>query len=668
MGRLQPEQKFKQAPRHPKPAILILPSSIQEVNDAAKIEEVVGDFVNLKRRGANYSGLCPFHNEKSPSFNVNPARNIFKCFGCGKAGDPITFVMEHEQVSYPEAIRFLAKKYRIELKETESSDQQRQEQQAIDSLYLINQFAQEYFQTQLFDTDKGRSVGLSYFKQRGFLEETIKKFGLGFAQNDMDGLLRAGKQKGYNTDQLKKLGLVTQYDRDFFRERVMFSIHNLTGKVIAFAGRIMAKDPKQPKYINSPETEIYYKSKVLYGIFFAKKAIRQFDECLLVEGYTDVISLHQSGIENVVASSGTALTPDQIRLIKRFTNNIKIIYDGDAAGIKAALRGLDLALAEDMNVRLVLLPDQEDPDSYIQKVGSEAFLAYLKEKGKDIVQFETELLLKEAGDDPTRRAGVLGQIANTISKIKNPLRRDEYVKVTRQVLGVDEGRMIFEVNKLLRRDLEKHQALEGVTPPSSDDSFPTEEYPSNPVMAEAEMSVGDEFQEKHIAHILINAGGEWYDQAHNTTVAQYVWINIEDVIDYFDSKLYKKVVVEIMQRVNQGLDISAQYFINHPDTDVRQLASTVLTSPYEFSENWELKHEVFLNQRKPEDNYFKDAEAAVKRLKLRKIGRIIADNHAKMKVINQGDVEQLLPLIKLDQKLKAMRNQLAGELGMVVVK
>ena len=649
---------------------MILPSSIQEVNDAAKIEEVVGDFVNLKRRGANYSGLCPFHNEKSPSFNVNPARNIFKCFGCGKAGDPITFVMEHEQVSYPEAIRFLAKKYRIELKETESSDQQRQEQQAIDSLYLINQFAQEYFQTQLFDTDKGRSVGLSYFKQRGFREETIKKFGLGFAQNDMDGLLRAGKQKGYNTDQLKKLGLVTQYDRDFFRERVMFSIHNLTGKVIAFAGRIMAKDPKQPKYINSPETEIYYKSKVLYGIFFAKKAIRQFDECLLVEGYTDVISLHQSGIENVVASSGTALTPDQIRLIKRFTNNIKIIYDGDAAGIKAALRGLDLALAEDMNVRLVLLPDQEDPDSYIQKVGSEAFLAYLKEKGKDIVQFETELLLKEAGDDPTRRAGVLGQIANTISKIKNPLRRDEYVKVTRQVLGVDEGRMIFEVNKLLRRDLEKHQALEGVTPPSSEDSFPTEEpgYVSNPVMAEAEMSVGDEFQEKHIAHILINAGAEWYDQAHTTTVAQYVWINIEDVIDYVDSKLYKKVVIEILQRLNQGLDISAQYFINHPEPEVRQLASTVLTSPYEFSENWEKKHEVFLNQRMPEENYHKDAELAVKRLKLRKIGRILADNHAKMKVINQTDVDQLLPLIKLDQKLKEMRNQLAKELGMVVVK
>jgi len=649
---------------------LILPRSIEAVNDAAKIEEVVGDFVNLKRRGANYSGLCPFHNEKSPSFNVNPARNIFKCFGCGKAGDPITFVMEHEQISYPEAIRFLARKYRIELEETESSDQQRQEQQAIDSLYLVNQFAQEYFQTQLFDTDKGRSVGLSYFKQRGFREETIKKFGLGFAQSDMDALLRAGKQRGYSTDMLKKLGLVTQYDRDFFRDRVMFSIHNLTGKVIAFAGRIMSKDPKQPKYINSPETEIYYKSKVLYGIYFAKKAIRQEDECLLVEGYTDVISLHQAGIENVVASSGTALTPDQIRLIKRFTNNIKIIYDGDAAGIKAALRGLDLALAEDMNVRLVLLPDQEDPDSYIQRVGSEAFLAYLKEKGKDIVQFETELLLKEAGDDPTRRAGVLGQIANTISKIKNPLRRDEYVKVTRQVLGVDEGRLIFEVNKLLRRDLEKHQALEGVTLPPEDGSFPTEEpgYVATPVMPETELSVGDEFQEKDIARILINAGGEWFDQAHNITVAQYIWINIEDVIDYFDSKLYKKVVIEVLQRVNQNLDVSAQFFINHSEAEIRQLAANVLTSPYEFSENWEKKHDVFLNQRKPEENYHLDAELAVKRLKLRKIGKVIAENHAKIKVIDPGDIEQVMPLIKLDQKLKDMRNQLAKELGTVVVK
>lgn len=648
---------------------MILPRSIEAVNDAAKIEEVVGDFVNLKRRGANYSGLCPFHNEKTPSFNVNPARNIFKCFGCGKAGDPITFVMEHEQISYPEAIRFLAKKYRIELEETESSDQQRQEQQAIDSLYLVNQFAQEYFQTQLFDTDKGRSVGLSYFKQRGFREETIRKFGLGFAQSDMDALLRAGKQRGYSTDMLKKLGLVTQYDRDFFRERVMFSIHNLTGKVIAFAGRIMSKDPKQPKYINSPETEIYYKSKVLYGIYFAKKAIRQEDECLLVEGYTDVISLHQAGIENVVASSGTALTPDQIRLIKRFTNNIKIIYDGDAAGIKAALRGLDLALAEDMNVRLVLLPDQEDPDSYIQRVGSEAFLAYLKEKGKDIVQFETELLLKEAGDDPTRRAGVLGQIANTISKIKNPLRRDEYVKVTRQVLGVDEGRLIFEINKLLRRDLEKHQALEGVALPPDDASFPTEEpgYVATPVMLETELSVGDEFQEKAIAKLLILHGSEWFDEQHNVTVAQYIWINLEDIIDYFDHSFYKKIVIHVVERANQNQDLSSKYFINHPDKEIRQFAANAMTSPYEYSENWEKKHDVFLNQRKPEENFHLEAEDIVKRLKLKKLERVIMENQNRLKAKDISETERG-NLLRLHLKLKEMYAPLAKELKIVVPK
>jgi DNA primase len=647
---------------------LILPKSIQEVNDAAKIEEVVGDFVNLKRRGANYSGLCPFHNEKTPSFNVNPARNIFKCFGCGKAGDPITFVMEHEQISYPEAIKYLAKKYRIELQETEFTDVQRQEQQAIDSLYLVNQFAQDYYQTQLFDTDKGKSIGLSYFKQRGFREETIRKFGLGFAQAEMDGLLRASKVAGYNLELLKKLGLATQYDRDFFRERVMFSIHNLSGKVIAFAGRIMGKDPKQPKYINSPETDIYYKSKVLYGIYFAKKAVRQEDECLLVEGYTDVISLHQAGIENVVASSGTALTPDQIRLIKRFSNNIKIIYDGDAAGIKAALRGLDLALAEDMNVRLVLLPDGEDPDSYVQKVGSEAFTAYLKDKAKDIVQFETELLLKEAGNDPTRRANVLSQIAHTLSKIKNPLRRDEYVKVTRQLLGVDEAKLIFEINKLLRKDLEKHQSMEGLAlAPDVDGSFPSEEpgYLAPAIRPTSELSVGDEFQEKHLANILINFGAELFDKTHQVTVAQYVWINVEDVIDYFDSKLYKDLILEVMQRVNQKLDISAQYFINHPSPEVRQLAATVLTSPYEYSENWEKKHDVLLNQPKPEDNFRKDAELTVKKIKLKKLERIIAENKTKL---NSASEEESMHLLKIHLKLKNLYTPLAKELGIVVIK
>ncbi len=644
---------------------MILPASIQEVNDTAKIEDVVGDFVNLKRRGANYSGLCPFHNEKTPSFNVNPARNIFKCFGCGKAGDPITFVMEHEQVSYVEAVRYLAKKYRIELKETEYTDQQREAQRELDSLYLVNQFAHDYFQQQLFETDRGKSVGLAYFKQRGFREETMRNFGLGFTQNEWDGLLNTAKRAGYNPDLLKKLGLLTQSERDFFRDRVMFSIHNLTGKVIAFAGRIMNKDPKQPKYINSPETEIYLKSKVLYGMFQAKKAIRQFDECLLVEGYTDVISLHQAGIENVVASSGTALTPDQIRLIKRFTPNIRFVYDGDAAGIKAALRGLDLALEEDMDVRLVLLPNQEDPDSFVQRVGADAFKEYLVENGKDIVQFEAELLLKEAGNDPTKRAGVLGQIAKTIAKIRNPLRRDEYLKVTRQLLAVDEGKLLHEVNRQVKQDLEKQQKLHGATPnwDENEDSSEQEMPRSRPQVQEQTISIGDEFQEKDLIRVLVHFGDEMYDAEHKVTVAQFIWLNIQDVVSEFDNAFYRRVLEESMGQAQQGVALNHGFFLQHKEADIRQLAANLLSSPYEFSEGWEKRREILLNQKMPEVNFQIDANLVIKQLKLRKIGRIIRQNQEKIKT----NPEDLMDLLRLDQRLKEMRNSLAKELGMVVV-
>jgi DNA primase len=642
---------------------MILPGSIQEVNDAAKIEEVVGDFVNLKRRGANYSGLCPFHNEKTPSFNVNPARNIFKCFGCGKAGDPITFVMEHEQVSYVEAVRYLAKKYRIELKETEYTDQQREAQRELDSLYLVNQFAHDYFQQQLFETDRGKSVGLAYFKQRGFREETMRNFGLGFTQNEWDGLLNTAKRAGYNPDLLKKLGLLTQSERDFFRDRVMFSIHNLTGKVIAFAGRIMNKDPKQPKYINSPETEIYLKSKVLYGMFQAKKAIRQLDECLLVEGYTDVISLHQSGIENVVASSGTALTPDQIRLIKRFTPNIRFVYDGDAAGIKAALRGLDLALEEDMDVRLVLLPNQEDPDSFVQRVGADAFKEYLVENGKDIVQFEAELLLKEAGNDPTKRAGVLGQIAKTIAKIRNPLRRDEYLKVTRQLLAVDEGKLLHEVNRQVKQDLEKQQKQREATPDWDEEESEQEMPRPRPQMQEQTISIGDEFQEKDLIRVLVHFGNEMYDPEHEVTVAQFIWLNIQDVVSEFDNAFYRRVLEGSMAQAQQGIALSHGFFLQHREAEIRQLAANLLSSPYEFSEGWEKRKDILLNQKMPEQNFQIDANLVIKQLKLRKIGRIIRQNQEKIK----SNPEDLMDLLRLDQRLKEMRNSLAVELGIVVV-
>ncbi|HMQ91424.1 MAG TPA: DNA primase, partial [Flavilitoribacter sp.] len=389
---------------------MIANKTVQEVMEATKVEEVVQDFVTLKRRGVNLLGLCPFHNEKTPSFTVSPAKNIYKCFGCGKSGDGVRFLMDHEHYTFPEAIRHLARKYNIEIEEKALSPETLAEMQYTDSLYIVNQFAVEYYQHQLHETDLGKSVGLSYFKKRGFREDTMRKFGLGFAPEQGSALTDAAVKAGHTVDFLQKVGLTTQNQRDFFRNRVMFAIHNLSGKVIGFGGRILQKDVKAPKYINTPETEIYNKSKVLYGAFFAKQAIRQQDECILVEGYTDVISLHQAGIQNVVASSGTSLTTDQIRLIKRYTPNVKIIYDGDFAGIKAALRGVDLLLEQDLNVRIVLLPEGEDPDSYLQSVGAAVFSDYIADKSKDFVLFKADLLMKETAGDPIRRSEVIKDI------------------------------------------------------------------------------------------------------------------------------------------------------------------------------------------------------------------------------------------------------------------
>ena len=657
---------------------LIPQKTVQEILETAKIEEVIQDFVNLRRRGVNMIGLCPFHNEKTPSFTVSPAKNIFKCFGCGKAGDPAKFIMEHEHLSYPDSLRYLARKYRIEVEEVKLTPEAVAQQQAEESLYILNDYARQFYQDQLFETDMGKSVGLSYFKGRGFREETIRKFGLGFAPNEHDAFVKKATQTGYKLDFLKKLGLASQYDRDFFRNRVMFTIHNLSGKPIAFAGRIMEKDAKAPKYINSPETEIYVKNKNLYGVFFAKTAICKADECILVEGYTDVISLHQAGIENVVASSGTSLTDGQITLIKRFTPNIKILYDGDAAGVKAALRGLDMVLEHDMNVRVVLLPDGDDPDSYLQKVGASAFQEFIDEESKDFILFKTNLLLAETKGDPVKKAGLVRDIVDSISRVPDPFKRSFYVKECARVMELEEEVLVSETNKavvqiLQKRDLDKRKKKEirvNIVP--EDGEFPSEAPPeeqdSFDFVAPKPRTAGHEFQERDIARILVEAGDKIYDETENLTVAEFVLGNIEEVMNDFDNPDYLRIAKEAMELVLGKTPVTTQHFIGHKDEAISGLAVDLLHSPWEYSPGWEM-HEMYLrSQKKPEENFNKDSVSALLQFKFRKVVRLCEKNQMEMKAVASDDTNQLMRLMKVQMKLNEMRNELMKQLGMVVLK
>ncbi|ARK09653.1 DNA primase [Fibrivirga algicola] len=430
--------------------------TVERIRQAAEIVEVVGDFVSLKRRGSNYIACCPFHNEKSPSFNVNPARQIYKCFGCGKAGDSVRFIMDVENLGYGEALRYLAKKYNIEIEEQEVTPEEQLKHTERESLYIVLNYAKTFFQDHLLKSEEGRGIGLSYFRERGFSDPTIAAFDLGYSPDQWDALLKDAQTKGYNPELLNKAGLTVTREEsgkifDRFRGRVMFPIHNVSGRVIAFGARILKPDPKAPKYLNSPETEAYHKSQVLYGIFQAKQTIRQEDVCYLTEGYTDVISLHQAGIKNVVASSGTSLTIEQIRLISRFTQNVTILYDGDAAGVKAALRGLDMVLEEGLNVSVATFPNGDDPDSYVRKVGAEAFKAYLSQYTQDFIAFKTAALLKDAGDNPFKRAEVITEIVGSITRIPDPIKRQVFFQSTARQLSVDEQTLISESNRLLRK-------------------------------------------------------------------------------------------------------------------------------------------------------------------------------------------------------------------------
>ncbi|MEM1324575.1 MAG: DNA primase [Bacteroidota bacterium] len=640
---------------------MIPQKTVYEILETAKIEDVVGEFVNLKRRGVNLIGLCPFHNEKTPSFTVSPSKNICKCFGCGKGGSPVQFLMDHEQFSYPEALRYLANKYGIKIEEKVLTNEERQLLMQQDSLYIVNQFAKEFYQKQLKIGD-GKAVGATYFKERGFREATIEKFGLGFATAQRDALTSTATQQGYNIDLLRQLGLTTKYDNDFFRERVMFTIHNLSGKPIAFAGRTLKKEKKIPKYINSPETEIYVKNKVLYGAYFAKQAIRKRDECILVEGYTDVISLHQAGIENVVASSGTSLTVGQINLIKRYSPNIKILYDGDPAGIKAALRGLDLVLQQDMNVKVVLLPEGEDPDSFVQQLGSTAFQEFIDEKAQDFILFKTTLLLADAANDPIKKTQLVKDIVSSIAKIPDPIKKALYIKECSQLMEIEESILVAEVNRVVGGQV-KRDKLKRERPQRSIDApmQPVRDTAQPPAPAKSK----DAFQEKDIVRIIVTLGDKVFDEEENISVAEFVLGNLEEVLSDFSNAMYKKVVNIAFDRLVAEEVVNTDFFINHTEEDVRQLSLDLLSSPHEYSPGWEAR-EIFLRtQKMPEQNFTRDSVQSLQRFKLQKLIEMCASNMDKIKTEKDGN--NIRQLLQVQQKLMAMRNELATELNTVIL-
>jgi DNA primase len=677
---------------------LISPATIQQILARTDITDVVGSFVKLKKRGTNLLGLCPFHNEKTPSFTVSPSKEIYKCFGCGKSGNTISFVMEHEKYSYPEALKWLAQRYGIEIEETYINDEQRQQLQTADSLYALNQFAQQFFSKQLLDTEEGQDIGLAYFREREFTDAIIQKFQLGYSPEQKDAFTKAALAAQFNPELMIKSGLVAnRYDQlsDNYRGRVIFPIHNHSGKVLGFGARTLKKNDSAPKYINTPENEIYIKSKVLYGSYFARQAIDKANECLLVEGYTDVLSLHQAGIENVVASGGTALTPDQLRLVKKYTNNLTIIYDGDAAGIKAALRGLDLALEEGLQVQLVLIPDGDDPDSYVNKVGAPAFRTFVQQHKKDVILFQLEVALRDAGNDASQKAAVVNRMAETISRINKAedfTKQQDYIKQCAAVLKIDEAGLHTLVNKYIR---DRIQAQERKAAPLS--SVVIEENAQKSAASGFDdatflLLFRDELQEKEVARILLEFGHRPWNTSQK--VSDFI---LEEIADesLIENQEVQKLFAAYRTLRSQGEDPKGpQYFVQHPDQQLSTLAVSLIQFPHEESSRWktEFSQQTGYQQRLFTQDYdqfiatlsagqestlhqFLKAEedrspevvlSAIHYLKLKKIKRMLLENQQDME--KQHNTEEFSVLLQTHEHLKQMEMALGKLVGSVIIR
>jgi DNA primase len=646
---------------------MIPQETIQQIISRIDIIEIINSFVRLKKRGTNYIGLCPFHNEKSPSFTVSPSKEIYKCFGCGRSGNAISFLMEHEKYSYVEALKWLAAKYNVEIEEKETSPEYKQIQQVADSLYIINKFAQQFFSEELLSSEEGMNVGLAYLKERGFREDIIKKFELGYNPEARDSFANAALNMQFNRDLLQKSGLVVDRDsglQDNYRGRIIFPIHNQSGKVTGFGARLIRKNDKAPKYINTPENEIYLKSKILYGSWFARQAIDKADECLLVEGYTDVVSLHQAGIENVVASGGTSLTLDQLRLIKKYTANLTILYDGDAAGIKAALRGLDLALEEGLNVKLVLLPNQEDPDSFINKNGAESFTEFIRKNKKDFIIFQLEYALSAAGDDTTKRAQVVNQIAESISKINRTedfTKQQDYIRKTAELLKIDEGGLHNLVNKHTREKLSKEEKKSFQNEPI----FQESSSETQPISGEETDALGllknEVYHERSVVRCLLEFGlKEWEDQR---TVADYLLYDCIDD-DLIDEPMLKKIVSFYRIWYEEKLEPTAKTFLYNEDLEMSNAVVSLLDFPYEISDGWKEKYEMPVPTR--EDNYKNDIVSTLRYLELKRIKKLITDNADELERTSAWDRQVLL--IQTQTHLKNMEIKITNEIGTVILK
>ena len=678
--------------------------TIDRIMDATHIEEVIGEFVSLRKRGANHIGCCPFHNEKTPSFYVSPSKGIYKCFGCGKSGNAVGFLMDHEHYTYPEALRYLARKYNIEVEEEQMTDEQKERQSERDGLFHVSEFAQRYFSDLLYNDEMGRAVGLSYFHQRGLSDEIIHTFRLGYCLEDWRNFTDHARRNGYSDEVLEKTGLTIfkedgkYYDR--FRGRVMFPIFSISGRVLGFSGRILSQEKQAAKYVNSPDSDIYNKSNILYGLYQAKNDISKADKCYLVEGNVDVVSMHQSGVCNTVASCGTSLTIEQIRLIKRYTSNVTVLYDGDNAGIKAALRAVNLLFEEGMHVRVVLFPDGEDPDSYAQKYGSTKLQEYLSTHEENFVKFKTSVLLDDVQNDPIRKTEVLKEIVNTIALVTDPIERQEYITFTSSRLKTQEQILAQEVAKTINLNILKAHKEEArqqsqagsQTPPSTQEEpqgglppaiepAPEDYYPPNfletghtssPQILASQHPA--ESQEQHIIRLLLNYGSKEipqkvFDEENNAYIQNIPLANIvvEEIANNnlsFDNTVYQQIFNLFHQAVDDGLPLpDANLFASHQDTPIRNTALSLMLNPYTVSDLWlKDKH---ISVPSIENRLSKDLEESILTFKQKKIEQLLEAN--RYKINDCTNEEDMLILMSEYQQLTELRQTICKQLHRVYV-